>query len=122
MIYNNLPLEIQSKIDGYIKQNIKNYVQNNLLFEVVNFHKKKIKKLIYNYYNNHFTFAYKKQRYGNKWEIINHHSSIIPRQPGILQGVFNRPRFQKFKALDSYQLHLRQRPNYCYQVKEYKKK
>ena len=52
MIYNNLPIEIQSKIDEYIKQNIKNYVQNNLLFEVVNFHKKKIKKLIYNYYNN----------------------------------------------------------------------
>lgn len=66
-----------------------------------------------------FTFAYKKQKYGNKWEIINHHSSIIPKQPRILQGVFNRLRSQKFNELDSYQLHLRQRASYCGQIKEY---
>ncbi len=68
-----------------------------------------------------FTFAYKKQKYGNKWEIINHHSSIVPKQPKILQGVLNRVRNQKYKELDSYQLHLRQRENYCHQLKEYKK-
>ena len=68
-----------------------------------------------------FTFAYRKQKYGNKWEIVNHHSSIIPKQPPILQGVSNQLRFQKFNMLDSYQLHLRQRAHYCEKVKEYKK-
>ena len=67
-----------------------------------------------------FTFAYRKQKYGNTWEIVNHHSSVIPKQPRILQGVFNPIRFQKFKTLESYQAHLRQRVNYCEQVKEYK--
>ena len=65
-----------------------------------------------------FTFAYRKQKYGNKWEIINHHSSIIPKQPRILQGVFSQLRFQKFNMLESYQAHLRQRASYCENVKE----
>tara|TARA_B100000524_G_scaffold347572_1_gene249859 strand:+ start:358 stop:1041 length:684 start_codon:yes stop_codon:yes gene_type:complete len=68
-----------------------------------------------------FTFAYRKQKYSNKWEIINHHSSIVPKQPGILQGVLNKLRFQKFNTLESYQAHLRQRASYCDEVKEYKK-
>ena len=68
-----------------------------------------------------FTFAYRKQKYGNKWEIINHHSSIIPKQPRVLQDVFKEVRVQKFNTLESYQTHLRQRINYCEHVKEYKK-
>ena len=69
-----------------------------------------------------FTFAYRRQKYGNKWEIINHHSSVIPKQPRILKGVFNQLRFQKFNMLESYQAHLRQRASYCENVNEYKKK
>ena len=68
-----------------------------------------------------FTFVYKKQKYGNKWEIINHHSSVIPKQPGILESVCNQIKNQKFRALESYQTHLRQREKYCEKVKEYQK-
>lgn len=69
-----------------------------------------------------FTFAYRKKKYSNQWEIINHHSSIIPKQPRILLGVFNRLKCQKFNELESYQAHLRQRATYCEQEKEYNKK
>ena len=65
MIYNDLPIEIQSKIDKYIQQNIQNYVQNHLLFELLDFHTKKIKKNIYNYYSD----------YGLKYNFIDY--SII---------------------------------------------
>ena len=67
-----------------------------------------------------FTFAYKKQKYGNKWEIINHHSSIIPKQPNILQGVFKQVRSKKYNELESYQEHLRKRAYYCNQINQYK--
>ncbi len=53
MMYNDLPIEIQSKIDKYIQKNIRNYVKNHLLFELLDFHKKKIKNLIYNYYSDY---------------------------------------------------------------------
>lgn len=69
-----------------------------------------------------FTFVYKKKKYSNDWEIINHHSSVIPNQPGILEPVCNKIKNIKFKELESYQTHLREREKYCERVKEYKKK
>ena len=68
-----------------------------------------------------FTFVYKKQMYSTKWEIINHHSSIIPKQPNVLQSVCNKLNNQKFNALESYQSHLRHISNYHDKLKQYKK-
>ena len=67
-----------------------------------------------------FTFVYRKQVYGNKWEIINHHSSILPKQPGILQNVCSKVKIQKFNALETYQENLRKIANYFEKLKQYK--
>ena len=67
-----------------------------------------------------FTFVYKKQKYSNKWEIINHHSSIIPKQPDILQSVCDKVKFKKFNTLETYQVNVREITNYCDKLKKYK--
>lgn len=49
-IYNKLPEELQNKIDSGIQSNIKDFVTNDVFEELEQFHKRRLRLLIFDYY------------------------------------------------------------------------
>jgi len=50
--YQNLPEEIQHRIDGIVQSNIKEYLYAHIQVELDQYHKKRLRQLIHNYYIN----------------------------------------------------------------------
>jgi len=50
-LYNNLPIELQNVIDRHIQSNIKDFIKTRVQIELEQYHKKRLRTLIFNYYN-----------------------------------------------------------------------
>jgi len=52
-LYNNLPEEIQDQIDNNVQSNVKEFIKSRIQYDLEQYHKKRLRTLIINYYNDY---------------------------------------------------------------------